>query len=247
MESFIDRLRVVAPETPSAMMRPAGFFLAGSGVLTVAFDGFTPGLRALKTALSEGLRGEDPGSLWPKVTLAALTGKEPLSLSELQCVWRATEQAGSLLAAEPCFVLVDQVWAVEALVKSLELTGATTSFPLASSTESEVEQSHREYVGEVLGQWNANPSAAYLAELGKSGHRREHYQRPCRATSLVSYVPDNIPGLSDLEERLSRVLPGRFHWFESASRHLTIRTLDPVPQTSEFEAVEFFSEDNFES
>jgi hypothetical protein len=247
MESLIDRLRVVAPETPSAMMRPASFFLAGSGVLTLAFDGFTPGLRALKKGLSRGLRREDPGSLWPKVTLAALTGNEALSISELQSVWLATDQAGSLLAADPCFVLVNRVWVVEALVKSLELTGASVSFGLASRTESEVDESHRAYVGEVLGQWNAHPSLAYLAELGKCGHRREHYQRPCRTRSLVSYVPDDISGTTELEERLSRVLPGRFHWFEQASRHLTIRTLDPVLDSSEFEAVEFFPEDNFDS
>jgi hypothetical protein len=244
MESLIDQLRVVTPDTPSAMMRPASFFLAGSGVLTLAFDGFTPGLHALKKGLSQGLRPEDPGSLWPKVTLAALAGKGALSLSELQSVWRATERAGSLLAADPCFVLVNQVWVVEALVKSLELTGASTSFQLASRTESEVEESHRAYVQAVLGQWNAHPSSVYLAELGKCGHRREHYQRPCRAMSLVSYVPDHISGISDLKERLSRTLPGRFHWFEPASRHLTIRTLDPARDSSEFEAVEFFPENN---
>lgn len=242
----LDQLRTLGPQTPSASLRASRFFLAGSGVLTLAFEGLTGGLIDLKARISEGLRPEHPGSTWPKVTLAALNAPTPLSETEVEQLWRATTYADSILAAEPTDVNLREVVAVEALTRSLEMTGSKVRVSLTDHVERTVPESHRQYVSGILGQWNPAPSDRYLAMLRKVGHGRDHYHRPCLIRTLVAYQRVEVAAVEALRERLDRVLPGRYHWFDPSARHITLRTLEPVSSESELEAIELFADNDLD-
>ena len=100
LEDTLSLLRTVGPQTPTAQLRVSRFFVAGSGVLTLAFEGFTQGLLRIKGHLAEGLAPEYPGSTWPKITLAALADPIPLSDEELSVLWGVTSYADSMIRAE---------------------------------------------------------------------------------------------------------------------------------------------------
>lgn len=242
----LDQLRTLGPHTPSAALRASKFFLAGSGVLTLAFEGLTAGLIDLKTRISVGLRAEHPGSTWPKVTLAALNTPNPLSDQEVAQLWSATTYADSMLAAEPTEVRIGEVVAVEALTRSLEMTGRKVQVSLGDHVERTVPDSHGQYVRGILDQWNQNPSGRYLAMLRKMGHGRDHYHRPCLIRTMVAYQPVEIAAVDALRERLDRVLPGRYHWFDPSARHITLRTLELASTESELEAVELLADNDLD-
>ncbi|NNE71011.1 MAG: hypothetical protein HKN29_11700 [Rhodothermales bacterium] len=242
VDHTLDLLRTHGPTTPGAALHATRFFVAGSGVITLAFEGMTEGLLGLKKRIADGLRAEHPGSTWPKVTLAALEGAAPLSRDEIAALWAATSYADSILAASPPVVEIRDLTAVEALTRSLELTGRKVQLTLGDRLERTIPSDHRRYVDGILEQWRASPSEGYVAMLRKVGHGREHYHRPCRMRTLVSYQEVGFSAVDALRDRLDRVMPGRYHWFDPSARHITIRTLEPVESGSELEAVEFLSE-----
>lgn len=248
IEDTLVLLRRLGSQTPPASLRAARFFVAGSGVLTLAFHGFTSGILRLKSALGDGLAPEYQGSTWPKITLAALAEPRSLTDQELKVLWEATAYADSMLAATPSYVEIDHLLVVEALTRSLELRGRTIRIPLSTGValQREVPNAHARYVEDVLGQWTEQPTPEYVAMVKKTDHPREHYQRPCRAFTLVSPQPVALQAVTTLQERLARVLPHRFHWFEPAARHVTIRTLEAASD-SEFESIEFFANDDLNS
>lgn len=247
IEPTLEILRARAHRTPKGLFRPARYFLAGSGVLTLAFEGFPTPFLDLKEALVHGLHPEYPGSLWPKITLAAQADPHPLTDDEIQLIWQATEQADAVLAANRSYMEVDELCVVEALTRSLEMTGSTVHFHLGGDPSGAISPAHADFVQRVLAQWTRTPNEAYRQTLKRHGHARDHYQRPCRAFTLVAYITDELPGLDQLRDRLARVLPDRFHWFDPGARHLTVRTLEPSDELSELESVEFFGDDDLEA
>ncbi|MFT4604944.1 MAG: hypothetical protein ACI9W4_001683 [Rhodothermales bacterium] len=249
LDDTLSLLRTLGPQTPTAQLRVSRFFVAGSGVLTLAFDGFTAGLLGIKRHLARGLAPEYPGSTWPKITLAALADPVPLSDKELAVLWSATSYADSMILAEAPELEVSELMVVQALTRSLEMKGHSERIPLVAGNERTVPDEQRAYVDTVLSQWRSAPSERYQSILRKTGHGRQHYHRPCRAYTLVSYQSSPIPAVDVLRERLDRVLPGRYHWFEPSARHLTIRTLEraTAPRESEFESIEFLAHHNLDA
>lgn len=249
IDDTLSLLRTLGPQTPTAQLRVSRFFVAGSGVLTLAFEGFTAGLLGIKRQIVEGLAPEYPGSTWPKITLAALADPIPLSDQELSVLWGATSYADSVILAEAPELEVRELMVVQALTRSLEMKGRCARIPLASWNERTVPEEQRAYVGTVLSQWRSDPSERYRSILRKTGHGRDHYHRPCRAHTLVSYQSAPIPAVDALRDRLDRVLPGRYHWFDPSARHVTIRTLEraPAPAESEFESIEFLAHHNLDA
>ncbi len=64
---------------------PRGFFIAWSGVPTLAYKGFRPVLLELKKEISRktpDLKPENAGSIWPKTTFGALRDNRKLSLQD---------------------------------------------------------------------------------------------------------------------------------------------------------------------
>lgn len=246
IEPTLDRIRARAPHTPGAVLRPARFFLAGSGVLTLAFRGFTAGLLDLKDHIRPGLAPEYPGSLWPKITLAALANPSPLSPEEIGRIQEACTYADARLLADGESMVVRQMVVVEALTRSLEMRGTAIHIHLSTELEQAVPAPHERFVDGVLAQWDWPLKPTYVAAIRRSGHGREHYQRPCRAFTLVAFPSRLPPGVAELRDRLSRTLPGRYHWFDPAALHLTLRTLEPAPD-SEFEPVELLTQDHLDA
>ena len=73
-------LRRAAAAATATQLEPRSFFVAWSGVLVLAYDGFTPPLASVKRTLNESelpLCRESFGSKWPKTTLGAVADDAP--------------------------------------------------------------------------------------------------------------------------------------------------------------------------
>ena len=70
-------------------LRPKAFFVAWSGVLTLAWEGFPPAIASLKRRIASAfpaLPPEKPGSRWAKTTLGCLREGARLTPSELDAL-----------------------------------------------------------------------------------------------------------------------------------------------------------------
>ena len=85
-------------------LRPKAFFVAWSGVLTLAWEGFPPAIASLKRRISRAfpaLPPEKPGSRWAKTTLGCLKEGARLTPSELDALVELCERFGAKIAANP--------------------------------------------------------------------------------------------------------------------------------------------------
>ena len=85
-------------------LRPKAFFVAWSGVLTLAWEGFPPAIASLKRRIASAfpaLPPEKPGSRWAKTTLGCLREGARLTPSELDALVELCERFGAKIAANP--------------------------------------------------------------------------------------------------------------------------------------------------
>jgi hypothetical protein len=87
------RVAAVAATCAPCELRPRAFFVAWSGVLALAFEGFPPAIasakRALDATLGASLPAENPGSRWAKCTLGCLRDGVTLTREQLAALTRA--------------------------------------------------------------------------------------------------------------------------------------------------------------
>jgi hypothetical protein len=87
------RVAAVATTCAPCELRPRAFFVAWSGVLALAFEGFPPAIasakRALDATLGASLPAENPGSRWAKCTLGCLRDGVTLTREQLAALTRA--------------------------------------------------------------------------------------------------------------------------------------------------------------
>ncbi|GIV59643.1 MAG: hypothetical protein KatS3mg043_0732 [Rhodothermaceae bacterium] len=113
---------------------PRAFFVARSGVLTLAFSGFPASILALKRDLERAfpdLYPEEPGSRWPKVTLAARHQDRLLTPDHVDVLYRLCRPWNARLEQEAIAPLPVEVLSVVAYdCRSLERRRQTYRFPL---------------------------------------------------------------------------------------------------------------------
>ena len=124
-------------------LRPEAFFVARSGVLTLAFSGYTEALIRFKAELEgaiPGISAENPGSRWPKTTLGALRDGETLDEEDVVRLREATSEGTTCLyrRGEPIPVgvlslveLRDRAMERVGRVESIRLVGPLDSSPVA--------------------------------------------------------------------------------------------------------------------
>lgn len=80
--------------------QPIKFFVSWNGVLCLVYKGFPPPVARLKTFLSIAcdLPQENPGSRWPKTSLAALNDEMTLTEDELALLLSLCEACNSKLS-----------------------------------------------------------------------------------------------------------------------------------------------------
>ncbi len=237
-EVDVEVVRRIATGKPSTRLVPRKFFVARSGVLTVAFRGFSPTLLAIKkevAAAFPSIRPELPGSRWPKITLAALVPNKQLALLDVFALMKICAEWDQELQLSENTLLVDHVNVVHYRCRSLEERIDTHSIRLSGlPPEDEDPPSwHREQVDRVLRQLSPERLDEYLPHVCRVERDIRHYRRTHEGSSLVISPPeDYLPFIAEFARRVDERLPGYYGWIGPSYRHITLRTLSSsTPET----------------
>jgi hypothetical protein len=217
--------------TPAFVLQPATFFVARSGVVTLAYHWFPQGVLELKRAISHRLPllpPEQPGSRWPKTTLAALRADEPLEVDEIERLRALTSDGDRCLARSGVSIRVTSLELVHIRNRALEGEGPRRRLPLSPEMDSAgPDPEHAARVSRILDQWGHWPDGGYTDDIRRDGHRERHYRMPCNELTLVAPIVELPECVRTLRQAVESTMPGRYAWFESRSRHVTIRTFGP--------------------
>ena len=216
---------------PRSRLRPARFFVAWHGVMTLAFAGFTSAILHLKKdieALDVVFEPEHPGTRWPHTTLGALKDKEELSLEDLNLLYNICTSFDNQLWESDIQFEVKQLNWIRYECCSLEKRLETQSLPFnpALPVDEEIPDHHSREVETILSPFSRSKLPMYWHAVSMRGHHEGHYRAPVEDTTLVFDWPDQQPELiQTFIDTIEAHLPGRYVWFEPRSRHVTIRSL----------------------
>ncbi|KAJ3329269.1 hypothetical protein HDU76_008256 [Blyttiomyces sp. JEL0837] len=226
--------------TPTCNLTPKAFFIAWNGVLTLAFEGFPSPIVNLKTTLNNDplltkvLSPENSGSKWPKTTLGALSTNTSLTLDELKLLSTLCTTYSTRLQQQHEFKLpIKSLSFVEFACRSLEsivfrgdvdLMGHAASGGVGGDLDV-ISQDQQDIVNKVLGE--SDPIEEYFKMVDRLGYRINHYREPCAQSTLVSFWKPSISEipsiLNKFRNAVDQLLPGKYHWMNDDSLHVTVR------------------------
>ncbi len=222
-----ESVSAIAARCPAFELAPLRFLVCWRGVLALAFEGWPLPVERLKRnldgALGDALPAENPGSKWPKVSLAAVVdGAAPLSPADYEAldgVLRSHELPGSR-------------WGVEALALTLYaqpshefvLDAKRIALGLPGRDAAAVSEAARSSAAAVVAE-TAEPS--YVDQANLPGGAPETYRAVARGASLVAFLDDAAlrAAVDALRARVDAAFPGRYAWFDADARHCTLRAL----------------------
>lgn len=212
----------------AAVFRPLEFFVAWQGVLTIAYSGFPPSISELKKKLAHetlGIVKENPGSMWPKASLACLKDFKRLSMMQLmQLKQICREETCHLVMCSP--VIVDSLSLVVYANCCLEDILLSTEVPLQSPVDkAEPSADQAAYVQKVLGAFDNENLEEYYFHASKDGNRSAHYRTSKAGVTLVHFLAMLPAALMSFKAKVEAALPGLYDWFAEESIHITIRAL----------------------
>lgn len=231
----VEVVRQIVHDKPATSLAPEAFFLARSGVLTLAFRGFSPSLLAIKKEVANSfprMSPEFPGSRWPKITLAALKPGLSLSLQDVLAIHKLCAKWRETLLHTNAVLPVAELSVVHYQCRSLEKRTGTHSVPLATMAADNDDPPawHRANVDRIMRQFTIAGLDQYLPRLCHVERDIGHYRQPSEGSTLVVPVPsDYLPVLSDFARAVDERLPGYYEWIDPESRHVTVRTLAEMP------------------
>jgi hypothetical protein len=204
------------------------FFISWHGVPTLGYTGFSPVLLHIKETLPTllpSLKKENPGSLWPKTTLGALSHDKTLSLDELIILKAICEEMETKVKGE--IINIDHLSLVAFQCRSLEKRFSTISLPLSDPRDTRPPmEAHKEKVDAVMDQFSRPRLPEYLEQVRKPGHRIHHYHKEYHEATLAVDLPAFLPAITLFQEKVDRMLPRTYSWFHPDSLHITIRGLE---------------------
>ena len=232
MISDLNMLQEIIESFPPTELVPHAFFVARSGVLTLVFEGFSPTLLRIKDEIERrfiDIEPENPGSLWPKATLAALHDGQRHNLGSLQVLRDVCDNWNASIQASPYVLTVDALSLVVFLCRSLEERLFTTTIPLRDTRPPEARRpssDHFREVTEILAQFHRSRLDVYLADVQRPGYHVSHYREAHTEATLVYDLPvQETAFLKGFREQVDRYLPGYYAWFSAESLHVTLRNL----------------------
>ena len=227
-----EALRRLIARKPITAMQPKTFFIARSGIPTLAYTGFTLTLTSLKRELEEELSWlgpEDDGSRWPKTTLGALRDTDPgLTTDELVRLREICRASTAYLSSTPIPVhnvslVVFECRSLEKRLKTMRLDLLGTMLRCGPDTP---DDDALQDVEDVLAPFEAHELELYLSHVQSGKRRATHYRDRNIEPTLVHELDASTWPVMDLFiERVEAAFPDRYVWFEPSSRHVTIRTL----------------------
>jgi hypothetical protein len=212
--------------------RPREFFVAWSGVITLAYQGFTPSLLSIKQEIEKtipGLIPENPGSAWAKTTLGCLKDDKQLSFNSLFKLRKICSRFNQRIQKENISFDVRQLDFVVFQCRSLEkrLITSPISLDVNRYDQSDPERDHIEkIVNPIMSQFHESRLTEYFPYVMRSGNRESHYRDTHIESTLVFDLPMNQPlYIAEFIEEVNHKLFDIYCWFNSESRHITIRSL----------------------
>mmetsp|Transcript_85182 Transcript_85182/g.245908 ORF Transcript_85182/g.245908 Transcript_85182/m.245908 type:complete len:257 (-) Transcript_85182:66-836(-) len=219
------KLNEILAELGPFTLKPRCFMVAWSGVLVLAFEGWPSEVERVKRRISdEGLPvpPENPGSIWPKTSLAAMHDNKRLTPEQLEALSLACVEATDRLKASSWEVQVDTLHSTTYLCRSHERLMCSAALPLRGPLAGPPSEGSQRYVNEVVGQCG---SEGYWFHASRDGSRAGHYRGNVIGNSMVAWLASPPPGLDTLREQVEAALPGYYCWFADSSFHCTLRAL----------------------
>lgn len=229
----LDVLDAIVRSEPPTAMKPRAFFVAWSGVLVLAFEGFSATLLRIKAELGAQLPDlppENPGSRWPKVTLAALHDGRTLSAEEIRALVAVCYRWNEVLQRDAEVLQIDALTALAFGNRSTEVHQFSHRIPLLGTPSPMRDDTppagHREQVARILAPIRPTMLDTYLADIQRPGHRVSHYRKPYRDTTLiVDLAQRDIAYIRAFKADVQACLPNAYIWFPESSQHITVRRL----------------------
>ena len=224
-------VRQIVEATPATSVKPMEFFVAWSGVMCLAYEGFTRPLLDIKRDIGNavpGLKPENPGSAWPKTTLGALRDDKALTWAEVVALRGVCHDMNKAVAAAEA-LQVDDLSLVVFACRSLERRLAAVSMPLSGPPrvgDHEIPADHAQAVRATMRQFEDQELRRYWPSLLRTENRESHYRLDHVEATLVYDLPSDPPDYFEhLIAAVEQALPGAYYWFAPESRHMTIRAL----------------------
>lgn len=212
------------------VVNPKEFFVAWSGVLTLAYKGFSSTLLELKNDIKQRipeLKPENSGSIWPKTTLGALRDDKKLSLNDTEKLRNICDK---IKPDEKYILEIDQLQIVIFQCRSLEKRLLTYPIRMESASNAidNIPEWHLKEVNAIINQFSTDNLAMYWKDLLRDGNRESHYRTTHIEATLVYDIPDKHPLHDSIDNFIKEVdskLQNYFCWFSKESRHMTVRAL----------------------
>ena len=171
-------------------LRPRRYFVAWSGVLTLALEGWPPDVTEMKKRMHEnfpGLCSEAFGSKWPKVSLGCLTDGRTLSKDELRALDGLCAEFSGGKDFSGAALGVDRLELVLFSCRSLEQRLTTTKLWLGKS--SSAARRGGKVVTDVTESVLAERSGdSYWDGVSRPGNREQHYRERAWGATLVAPI-----------------------------------------------------------
>ena len=176
---------VIAPQVDAIVSKaqqtfakPKEFFVAWQGVLTLAYEGFTPPLAYIKQELGnkiKGLRPENPGSRWPKTTLGAVQDGNRVTPNQLLTLRDICDKYNRRIRAEPWELAVKTLRVVLFQCRSLERRLAVHDIRLDEPRDPRSpDPNEMADVSRILGQFARGDLKKYWVHVAGDGNRVSH-------------------------------------------------------------------------
>ena len=169
-------------------LRPRRYFVAWSGVLTLALEGWPEHVTEMKQRMQEnfpGLCSEAFGSKWPKVSLGCLTDGRILSRDELRALDGLCAELSSGKDFSEAMLGVDRLELVLFACRSLEQRLTTTKLWLGQSPSAarSGEKVSTDVTESVLAERSDD---SYWDGVARPGNREHHYRERAWGATLVA-------------------------------------------------------------
>jgi len=220
-------LHLVADSMKPFLLTPRALMVAWGGVITLAYTGWPPQVNLFKaqieSAVGNSFIPEQPGSRWPKTTLAVLQDGKTLSLEQLQRLNSVLEKSTARIFASG--------WRQEATELGLTLFKCSSHerlyewmpLPLKFGPLdlAEPDAESKTYTEQVLAE--GSDLAAYLPRVQMAGSREMKYREFRPGSSIVVFVQPPCDELAQLREAVEAEVPGLYTWLGTESLHCTVR------------------------
>ena len=226
-------------------LRPTAFFVAWSGVMTLAWQGFPPVLADLKRRIAEtfpALPPEKPGSKWPKTTLGCLKEGARLTPDQLRTLTQLSKKfdiymdytqlgLSPLATTNPWFEPVDSLSVVLFQCRSLERVLSEHEVRLGGQTRRRDRPAKYEEtaVDRVLRESPVENLERYWPLAARDGGREGHYRDVNFGATLVARLKSLPYRVEQFRRAVDAALPGMYVWFSDDSLHVTLRGLVDPP------------------